>query len=61
MGEEAETLRVSQHLLDCGIFVPGIRFPTVARGQARLRFTLMATHTREDMDYALDILRKSLG
>jgi glycine C-acetyltransferase len=37
------------------VFAQGIGFPTVARDQARLRVMPMATHTREDLQYALDM------
>jgi 7-keto-8-aminopelargonate synthetase-like enzyme len=32
-----------------GIFIPAIRYPTVARGSARLRLTLTAAHTEVDL------------
>ena len=61
LGAEDAALHASAHLLERGIFVPCIRYPTVARGAARLRFTLMATHTRDDMAYALSCLKRRLG
>ena len=60
IGNEDEALRASEALLHKGVFVPCIRYPTVARGAARLRFTLMGTHSRADMDYALDCLQSLL-
>ena len=57
IGEEDKALCNSGKLLERGVFVPCIRYPTVAKGTARLRFTLMATHTREDMDYAVSCLK----
>ena len=45
IGEEAEALRLSAILLEAGFLIPAIRFPTVAKGKARLRLTLSATHT----------------
>ena len=45
-GDEA-TMAVSRSLFDRGVFVHGIRPPTVPEGTGRLRLTLMATHTRE--------------
>jgi 7-keto-8-aminopelargonate synthetase-like enzyme len=38
------------------VFVPAIRFPTVARGEARLRFTVSAEHTAEDFTTLGDAL-----
>jgi len=49
---------ISRQLLGLGIFVQAIRPPTVPVGSARLRFTVMATHTREDLDQVLNALRK---
>ncbi|ACR18235.1 6-carboxyhexanoate--CoA ligase [Corynebacterium kroppenstedtii] len=57
IGDEADAVRISQGLSDRGFHVPGIRYPTVARGQAILRVTTMATHTRDDLDHLVDALR----
>jgi 8-amino-7-oxononanoate synthase len=54
IGVEAEALRAAGSLLDQGCFVPAIRYPTVARGQARLRITLTAAHSTEDVQQLLD-------
>jgi 7-keto-8-aminopelargonate synthetase-like enzyme len=50
VGEEARALTIASTLRNEGIFIPAIRYPTVARGQARLRVTLSATHERADID-----------
>jgi len=50
LGENVEALRVSQALWERGIWVPAIRPPTVPRGSARLRITLSAAHTNDDID-----------
>ena len=52
--------RREQHaaaLREQGIFVPAIRYPTVARGQARLRLTVTAIHTAEDISLLVAALR----
>jgi 8-amino-7-oxononanoate synthase len=49
-------MTVSETLLARGIYAQGIRPPTVPPGTARLRFTLMATHTDEHIDRALAAL-----
>jgi 7-keto-8-aminopelargonate synthetase-like enzyme len=49
LGAEAEAVRVAAELFDLGILLPAIRYPTVARGSARLRLTLSAEHTAEDL------------
>jgi glycine C-acetyltransferase len=36
----------------------GIAFPTVPEGKARIRTIMTATHTREQLDQALDILKR---
>lgn len=45
IGDNAPTLKISQHLLAQGYWVPAIRPPTVAPGLARLRISLSAAHT----------------
>ena len=52
VGDEARALEVSATLQERGILIPAIRYPTVARGQARLRASLMATHTQEELQTA---------
>lgn len=49
IGQEDEAMRVSQALLERGFLVPAVRYPTVARGAARLRITFSASHTREEI------------
>ncbi|MGV0331892.1 aminotransferase class I/II-fold pyridoxal phosphate-dependent enzyme [Corynebacterium macginleyi] len=50
VGNEAAAMSASAALLDRGLIVPAIRWPTVARGAALLRVTLMATHTRTQIN-----------
>jgi 8-amino-7-oxononanoate synthase len=47
VGTDEETMAVSQRLYDRGLFIYGIRPPTVPEGKGRLRLTLMATHTAD--------------
>lgn len=49
VGAEARAVRLAAALREAGVFVPAIRYPTVARGAARLRFTVSAEHTAEDL------------
>jgi 7-keto-8-aminopelargonate synthetase-like enzyme len=60
VGEEGKAVEAAAALRERGIFIPAIRYPTVARGQARLRLTLSAAHTDADLAQLLTAL-KSLG
>jgi glycine C-acetyltransferase len=51
-------MKMSDRLFDEGVFAQGIGFPTVAKDKARLRTIVSATHTREDLQYALDTLAR---
>ncbi|HYT75871.1 MAG TPA: glycine C-acetyltransferase [Vicinamibacterales bacterium] len=53
-GEGAKAMQLSDKLFERGVFAQGIAFPTVARDKARVRTIVTATHTREDLQYALD-------
>ena len=53
-GEGAKAMLLSDKLFERGVFAQGIAFPTVARDRARVRTIVTATHTREDLQYALD-------
>jgi glycine C-acetyltransferase len=55
VGEAATAMRLSDLLFEQGVFAPGIGFPTVARGAARIRTIVTATHTRAELQYALDV------
>lgn len=50
VGEEAKAVQISEELLKRGILVPAIRYPTVPKGKARLRLTVSAAHTDEDLE-----------
>ena len=58
LGETAAAIRMSDLLLQEGVFVTGFGFPVVPQGQARVRCQISATHTREDLDQALAAFRK---
>jgi 8-amino-7-oxononanoate synthase len=60
VGEESKAVEAAAALRERGIFIPAIRYPTVARGQARLRLTLSAAHRDADLAQLLTAL-KSLG
>jgi 8-amino-7-oxononanoate synthase len=50
VGDEAEAVALAERLREQDLLVPAIRYPTVARGQARLRVTLNATHSAEQVE-----------
>jgi 8-amino-7-oxononanoate synthase len=54
IGENQRTMQLSANLLDRGVFVQGIRPPTVPEGTARLRLTPMATHRPEHIQRAIE-------
>ena len=61
IGSNEDALRVSEHLREHGILVPAIRPPTVPQGTARLRITLSAAHTVEDVMRLVDALHAAEG
>jgi glycine C-acetyltransferase len=58
VGEAPEAMQMSDRLFEAGVFAQGIGFPTVPRGQARLRTIVTATHSRADLQFALDAFAK---
>jgi 8-amino-7-oxononanoate synthase len=57
-GDPSVTMEMAQRLFDEGVYVQGIRPPTVPDGTSRLRITLMATHTKEQLDFGLRAFEK---
>jgi glycine C-acetyltransferase len=58
VGEGALAMRLSDELFEEGVFAQGIAYPTVARDKARVRTIVTATHTREDLQFALDVFAR---
>lgn len=58
IGDNHEALRVATELYQRGLWVPAIRPPTVPRGTARLRVSLTAAHTPEQVARLIDALRE---
>lgn len=58
VGDAATAAKMSDTLFANGVFAQSIGFPTVARDKARLRTIVAATHTKEDLQYALDMFAK---
>jgi 8-amino-7-oxononanoate synthase len=56
VGPSERALELARALEERGVLAVAIRPPTVPAGQARIRFSLMATHTDEDLELALEAL-----
>lgn len=58
VGDAGKTMEFSRRLMEEGVFVSGIRPPTVPEGKSRLRATVMATHSYEDLNRAIEAFSK---
>lgn len=54
VGTDSLAMKFSDTLLDEGVYAQGIAFPTVPKNQARVRTIVTATHSREELEQALD-------
>ncbi len=57
-GDGALAMKLSDRLFQEGVFAQGIAFPTVARDKARVRTIVTAAHTRDELQFALDVFAK---
>ena len=57
-GEGSRAMKLSDRLFEEGVFAQGIAFPTVARDKARVRTIVTATHTRDELQFALDAFKR---
>lgn len=60
IGDEATALKVADELLAQGVLAPAIRYPTVAKGTARLRIALMATHTEDELAHTAKLISAAI-
>ncbi|MBI5410050.1 MAG: 8-amino-7-oxononanoate synthase [Nitrospirae bacterium] len=58
-GDTKSVLKVGEYLFKRKIFAPAIRPPTVPEGKCRIRFSVTAAHTKEDIDLLIGVLKKS--
>jgi glycine C-acetyltransferase len=58
LGEAAVAQDMSRELLGEGVYIRGLWFPVVPRGEARLRAQISAAHTREELDRALAAFKR---
>ena len=56
VGDESAAVCLAQALRERDVFVPAIRYPTVARGAARLRLTVSAAHETHDLNQLTSLL-----
>ncbi|MFP6768170.1 MAG: 8-amino-7-oxononanoate synthase, partial [Planctomycetaceae bacterium] len=54
LGDSSQAIAAASRLRDRGFFVPAIRPPTVRKGTARLRISLSASHSTDDIDHLAD-------
>jgi glycine C-acetyltransferase len=55
VGDGALAMKLSDRLFEKGVFAQGIAFPTVAKDKARVRTIVTATHTKDELQFALDV------
>lgn len=60
IGDETKMGVMHQSLLEDGIWCTPVVYPAVSRKNCRFRFTIMATHTISDLDYAVTCLEKAM-
>lgn len=58
LGETSRAIRMSNLLLDEGVFVTGFGYPVVPQGQARVRCQISAAHTKEHLEMAIAAFKK---
>ena len=59
VGDDGLTMVMDKSLFGRGVFVAGIRPPSVPPGTSRLRVSVMATHTREDLEEVLNVFESA--
>jgi 8-amino-7-oxononanoate synthase len=57
IGDEARAVEVAAKLREASVFIPAVRYPTVGRGEARLRLTVTAAHSSADIAEFLKALK----
>jgi glycine C-acetyltransferase len=58
VGDGALAMTLSDKLFESGVFAQGIGFPTVPQGKARVRTIVTATHTEDELQFALDAFQR---
>lgn len=60
VGEEEKAVKAMNSLKEQGYYISAIRYPTVAKGKARLRIVLMSSHTKQEINSLIEALGKVL-
>ncbi|MFV0416560.1 MAG: aminotransferase class I/II-fold pyridoxal phosphate-dependent enzyme, partial [Chthoniobacterales bacterium] len=58
IGDEGKTLQMAERLWRAGFWLPAVRYPTVAKGAARLRISLSASHSKENVQALISMLKE---
>jgi len=58
VGDGALAMTLSDKLFESGVFAQGIGFPTVAQGKARVRTIVTATHSEDELQFALEAFKR---
>jgi glycine C-acetyltransferase len=58
VGSGAKAMEFSDRLFKAGVFAQGIGFPTVSEEKSRVRTIVNATHTREELQFSLDVFKQ---
>ena len=58
IGDDNKAIEAARYLFKHNIFGPSVRWPAVEKNRSRIRLTVMSTHTREQLDYLLNICSK---
>ena len=59
LGDAVIAQEMAKRMLDLGVYVTGFFYPVVPEGKARIRTQLSATHSKEDIDFAIDAFQKA--
>ena len=57
--DQEKTIRMNKILHENGVFAISILHPGVAKNATRIRLGIMATHTREDLEQAIEVFKKA--
>jgi 7-keto-8-aminopelargonate synthetase-like enzyme len=59
IGDENKAIAFSRKIFELGVFGPSVRWPAVDKKKARIRFTIMATHTKDHLNQLVEACREA--